>query len=274
MKENGGFYNSLKEDNEEDAINQLAGHELSHQWWGTSQLSPQFREGGWVLTETLAKYTELMIFKNEHGEDKMKGIVRHHIDQYLANRSFSHEMPLYKTTFETPHIAYNKGLVVMYQLYRLIGEKNINIALNAFLSQHRHPRPAPVSTDLLREIYKVSPPQSHTGIDEIFKKIVTYDAKITQADTKPTPGLYEVTFEASSFKYEENGQGKRVRLYADDIEIGLFAQDGRKVIHSFRLTNNRVKGRLIVNFRPARIVIDPLLKQTDIFPEDNERILN
>src|SRR6185437_12447740 len=34
MKEDGGFFNNVSNVAQQDVINELAGHELSHQWWG------------------------------------------------------------------------------------------------------------------------------------------------------------------------------------------------------------------------------------------------
>ncbi|HMJ47746.1 MAG TPA: M1 family aminopeptidase, partial [Ferruginibacter sp.] len=271
MKENGGFYNLLEKGNEEDAINQLAGHELSHQWWGNSQISPEYREGGWILTETLAKYTELMIFKNEHGTERMLDIIRQHIDLYLASRSFSKETPLYKTTFETPHIAYNKGMVVMYQLYKLIGEENMNKALHELLLHHRYPNRPPLSTDLLNEIYKASPVAAYGLIDEYFKKIIIYDSRIESVQLEKADGNYEISFEASVKKYSEDGMGKRAGLNAREMEAGILLEDGRQVIGTFRVTGGKMKGTFRVKTKPLKIIIDPSLKTIDAFIKDNER---
>ena len=58
-------------------INELAGHELSHLWWGNSQISPDNREGDIMLTETLAMYTELMLLKKMYGKQKSRRKCKH-----------------------------------------------------------------------------------------------------------------------------------------------------------------------------------------------------
>jgi ABC-2 type transport system permease protein len=272
MKENGGFYNMLSKGNEEDAINQLAGHELSHQWWGTAQIVPQIKEGSWILTETLAKYTELMIFKNEHGNEAMREVIRHHIDLYLANRSFSKETPLYKTTFETPHLAYNKGMVVMYQLYLLLGEKTVNLALHNFYLHNKYPNPAPVSNDFLNELYASAPSNYHARIDELFKQIITFDSKITLAHQVQKDGLYEITFEASVNKFREV-DGQQLRMEVDSMQAGVLLQDGRLLTGNFKISEGKLRGRFITSTKAAKIAIDPLLTTIDTFLKDNERSL-
>ncbi len=73
------FHLNLSQSEGQGVINELAGHELSHQWWGhNAQMSPAYREGSGILIETLAQYTQLMLFKNEYGQTKMLEMVRLH----------------------------------------------------------------------------------------------------------------------------------------------------------------------------------------------------
>jgi aminopeptidase N len=67
MTEDMAFHANIKADKQQDLINELAGHELAHMWWGNSQLAPAGREGDVLLTEALAQYTELMLVKKMHG---------------------------------------------------------------------------------------------------------------------------------------------------------------------------------------------------------------
>lgn len=273
MKENAGFYNRLEKGNEEDAINQLAGHELSHQWWGTTQIDPEHREGGWILTETLAKYTELMMYQKSHGLQPALNIVRQHIDLYLSNRSFSEETPLYKTTYETPHLPYNKGLVVMYQLRQLVGEAAVNAALRSLLAQHAFPKVPPTSQDLINSFYKQSPDSLHGGIDELFKEIILYDSKIEEANCKLLKGNdYELDVIAKIEKYREDGNGRRTKMPAGTVmELGIWYEDGRLEIIDFPVENGILHGKRILKKKPVKVVIDPLLKMIDSFLKDNDR---
>lgn len=274
MKENGGFYNNLAKGSQEDIINQLAGHELSHEWFGSDMFVAAYKEGGWILTETIAKYVELMLYRKAHGMQASLDIIREHIDQYLSNRSFSQELPLYRTTFQTPHLPYNKGTVVMHQLELLIGEVAVNKALHSFLAKHAFPARQPGSKDLLDEIYASAPIQYHAKIDELFKQVVIYDLKMNDAAYIAKGKSYEVNFDASVNKYTEDGFGKKMNAAADSaIDIGVYTADGKLHIQSFNIKNNKVTGKLLLNEKPARIVIDPYLKTMDSFLKDNEKVL-
>ena len=159
---------NLEADKQQDIINELAGHELSHQWWGNAQLKPDTREGSGVLTETLAQYTEMMLYKNAHGIEKLEEIAALHKEIYESGKAFSGEESLYKSNPENSNVIYNKGLVKMYELYQLIGEEKINIALKSLLEKHKFPMQPPVISDLISELKSATDPAHHRGIEIIF----------------------------------------------------------------------------------------------------------
>lgn len=276
MKENFGFYSDISRGDKEDVINQLAGHELSHQWWGNDQISPQIKEGGAVLTETLAQYTELMLYEKRHGRNRALETVKVHLDLYLSSRSFDLEAPLYKITYDTPHLQYNKGMVIMHQLRFLIGESNVNKALKALILNHAYPKPAPDTRDLISEIYKVSPIALHPKIDEMFKEIITYSAKVESVSRRQLPDKkYEVAFDISCAKFKEDSKGERKSIPNDaTIDIGVYDESGKLTVMAFPIQNNWVKSKMIVSGRPNSIVIDPDLKNIDTFLKDNEKEIN
>ncbi|MBP7556733.1 MAG: hypothetical protein KA821_10735 [Chitinophagaceae bacterium] len=170
MTENMVFHSNIKADKQQDVINELAGHELSHLWWGNNQINPDDRDGSAMLTETLAMYTEMMLLKKMHGKEKMLDRIKMHLDIYSFSKGFSIEQPLYKVQPGETHISYSKGAVVMYLLSELIGEQKVNEVLRSFIEKHKYPNPKPVSTDFLDELYRLTPPLVHAKIDTLFKK--------------------------------------------------------------------------------------------------------
>jgi len=169
MPENMIFHANINADKKQDVINELAGHELSHLWWGNSQINPDEREGAVMLTETLAMYTEMMLYKKMHGEAKMKERLKIHQQIYDSKKGLSENQPLYKVTTENTHISYSKGAVAMVKLSELLGENKVNMALKNFLENNRYPK-KPRSVDLLNEFYKIAPNKKNE-IDRLFKKI-------------------------------------------------------------------------------------------------------
>lgn len=171
MTEQMAFHCNINADRKQDVINELAGHELAHLWWGNnSQLNPDDREGGIMLSETLAMYTELMLLKKMYGNKKAEESVAMHQGMYESGRGFYGDMPLIKVTGEKIHISYSKGAVAMYRLSELIGEAKVNMALKNFLAKYKYPGMKPIATDFLEEVYKVADKKKHKEIREFFEK--------------------------------------------------------------------------------------------------------
>lgn len=167
MPEDMIFHSNIHADQRQDVINELAGHELSHLWWGNSGINPDDREGAVMLTETLAMYTEMMLYQKMHGKAKMLERIKMHQQIYDAAKGFSENQPLYKVTADNTHISYSKGAVAMVKLSELIGEEKVNLALRNFLNHNAYPK-KPSALDLLAEFYHVSP-ERRNEIDKLFK---------------------------------------------------------------------------------------------------------
>ncbi|GAO41677.1 ABC transporter permease/M1 family aminopeptidase [Flavihumibacter petaseus] len=168
MTENMIFHANIHADRQQDVINELAGHELSHLWWGNNQISPDDREGAQMLTESLAMYTEMMLYKKMYGRSRMLERVQLHRQIYESERGFIPERPLYRVTGSDAHIYYSKGAVVLVTLSDIIGESKLNLALRNFLHKHRYPFSRPVSTDLISAILDVTPPAAHQKVTDLF----------------------------------------------------------------------------------------------------------
>lgn len=168
MNESMAFHANLSKDKQQDVINELSGHELSHMWWGNSQINPDDREGDVMLTETLAMYTELMLIKKMYGKQKVEESVAMHQDIFEIEKGFSGDAPLIKVPNNLTHVAYSKGAVAMYKLSELIGEEKVNLALKNFLTKHKYPASKPISIDFLKEVYKIADKKHLKAISKLF----------------------------------------------------------------------------------------------------------
>ncbi|MDR3022634.1 M1 family aminopeptidase [Chryseobacterium sp.] len=189
MPEDMIFHANIQADKKQDVINELAGHELSHLWWGNSQINPDNREGAVMLTETLAMYTEMMLYKKMHGREKMMERIKVHEQIYNNEKGLSENVPIYRATGDIPHISYSKGAAAMVELSNLIGEENVNTALKSFLNNNQYPK-KPSSPDLINEFYKVTPdPSTRKQIDRLFKTTenVAFTSSLKNASTKIKP---------------------------------------------------------------------------------------
>lgn len=274
MTEDMVFHANIKADKQQDVINELAGHELSHQWWGNAQLAPDFdREGSAFLTETLAMYTELMLVKKMYGQHRVAEVVNIHRNIYLSERGFADEQPLYKALPGNTHLNYSKGVVVMYQLSERIGEAAINKALKSLLTKHAYPAPTPISTDFLNELFLASDPSDHKKINELFTQIVLHDLKLLHTAVTKKGSQYEVTIEISGKTFVEDGKGhgsERALNEAVDLEFSF--ANGKKQRMSLLVTD-RLKTTILLIEKPVRVVIDPSVNFMETETSDNERKL-
>ncbi|MEC8832730.1 MAG: M1 family aminopeptidase [Bacteroidota bacterium] len=168
MTENMTFNANLNAGDNQDVVNELAGHEVAHFWWGTNQIAPDYREGYSMLTESLAMYTEMMVYKKMYGKDKMMERVAIHQQIYQAEKGLHKEKPLLKMAPGDNYLAYSKGAIVFVELSELIGENQLNKALRNFLEKNIYPRTKPVATDVLNEIFNVTDTSHHQKIKSMF----------------------------------------------------------------------------------------------------------
>lgn len=261
MTENMVFNANLGVDRKQDVINELAGHELSHLWWGNSQISPEEREGNVMLTETLAMYTELMLVKGMYGKERMLENVRLHLGMYLDERGYTEEQPLFKALPANTHLSYSKSLVVMYQLSEMIGEEKLNHALRNFLQQHAYPHAKPVSTDFINQLYAVTDSLSHPKIDDLFKKITLYDFAVKNTIVKEVNTKYELSINGAANKYYEDGNGKQVKAsFNDTVAIAILFRSGKKVILTMPIIKNQLAGKVLLDEPPTMLLVDPDIK--------------
>jgi ABC-2 type transport system permease protein len=272
MTEDMVFHTNIKADRQQDLINELAGHELAHLWWGTNQIFPDERPGAIMLTETLAMYTEMMLVKRMHGQKRLLENISMHRGLYLDERGYATEHPLYLVGPEERHVGYSKGLLAMYQLSRLIGEERLNLALKNFLVNNAYPNPEPLSTDLLKEIYAVSEPSLHPKLDDLFKKITLYNARINGATIVNAGKGYKLSVEALVEKFYEDGNGKRSAApFSEPVTLSIEFKDGTVQYIRLPVENGKIKKDIIVDKAPASIEIDPLIELINIADEGERR---
>ncbi len=169
VTENMTFNANLNVADNQDVVNELAGHEIAHFWWGTNQIVPDYREGYSMLTESLAMYTEMMIYKKMYGKEKMRERLAIHQQIYDTEKGLHEKKSLLKVAPGDTYLAYSKGAIVFVELSELIGEHQLNRALKSFLYKNRYPNARPNATDLLKEILEMSSKSHHTRIKSLFE---------------------------------------------------------------------------------------------------------
>jgi ABC-2 type transport system permease protein len=273
INEDFGFQNKIERDPQRDILNEQVSHELSHTWWGNALIDPEYQQGSKMLTETLAMYTELMLYKKAYGVDNILSRVEVHKDIYLVERGFAGEEPLYISDPDKAFLCYDKGMVVMYQLYLLLGETRINQALRSFLNKYAYPNQPPTTLDLLNEFYAVSNDTQRTKIDELFKQVITYDLRINKANVSTDKsGGYGLTIDLTLEKYKEDGLGNKVKIpFREPVELEVEFEGGKIQTIKFNYTNS--SKYLVFKQKPVRVTIDPFMKFLDVNMENNLKTL-
>lgn len=149
-----------------DLVARRVAHEVAHQWWG-HQLIAANRPGALVLTESLAKYTELLILEQLHGREPVRQLLDYERDRYLAGRAGAEERerPL-MTVLDQPYVYYSKGALVFYAIRNLLGERALNTALRRLATTNNA-----TTTDLLAQLRAVSTDAQYTRIDGWFRSV-------------------------------------------------------------------------------------------------------
>jgi len=269
FSENRTFLVDARDANRPDLVTRRVAHEVAHQWWGY-QLEPQSRGGATTLTESLAKYTELMVLERLRGRDQVRQLLGIELDRYLAGRSRDeqHERTL-ANAGDQQYLYYSKGALVFYAVRDLIGEDALNLALHRLLDENRGSATA-TTLDLLRQLRKVSTPAQFALIDEWFEKIALYDFKVDAADVKALPdGRFRVVAHITAAKREaaENGVEHDVPL-DESIDVALDSTTQRVHMHSGA---NEIT--FVTNRKPTFVVADPDLLRIDRNRADNTKRL-
>lgn len=257
-------------------------HEVAHQWWG-HMLTPKNVDGGGLITEGLTKYTEAVIMEKYYGKKAIWQLSKSAITRYFTGRSYATdpEPPLYIEEGQS-YLLYGKSYVSLIALKGLIGEQNMNEALRRLIANYKNEKESKVtSAELLNEFYAVTPEKYHILIDDWFKRIITYDLKIENAEVAVLDtGKYEVTIEVSAKRFETKENGEAVAISIDEpIQIGMFSkepstidnQDAILYLKPHQINTSQMQFKLIVDKIPKYISIDPFGTRLDANNVDNTK---
>ncbi|MDP9192825.1 MAG: ABC transporter permease subunit, partial [Acidobacteriota bacterium] len=275
LSESMGFNARL---NGEEAIDYpfyVTAHEVAHQWWG-QQLVGANVQGVGMLHETLAQYSALMVMEAELGRQKMRGVLEYERDWYLRGRAGERgvEAPLALAGGQD-YVYYHKGALAMYALRDAVGEVRLNQALSRYLSRAAFAEPPYTTTrELLEEIRPAVPAGWEHMVADLFETITIFNIKVAAAtSTERADGTFLVRVELEAHKLRADGTGAEREIPIDDwIDIAVVGEEGGTLLlERRRIRVSPVALEIVVNQRPARILIDPYSKLIDRDRGDNAR---
>lgn len=260
-------------------------HEFAHQYWG-DYLEPHYIAGAPMVTETLAKYTELVMLNDIYGETAAFDLVNQSLDFYLKVRPYMNdiEQPLYTMGYDS-HLFYGKGQHSMYALLDILGEDKINQALKQLLTDKGYPYKA-TTLDVLAALNQQATNEQAKQIDDLFKRVVFHNFKLHEAKShrasEEANSKFITTIDVSTLKFELDSKTNDEHQTPIDEYIELALYDGYPryddsnalIIEKVKFNKDRSEVTLYSNKQPTHVQIDPKLRRIDRNLSDNVIAIN
>lgn len=271
LSETRGLLIDARDPRRLDLVYRRVAHEVAHQWWGYT-ISPAAVPGATTITESLTKYSELLILERAHGRGAVRQSLTFELDRYLSGRTgetSGAEPPLARAGGQA-YLYYPKGAIVMYAIRDLIGEEALNGALRAFFREQGGPRHYPTVAHLMEKILAAAPPQHHAQIEEWMNDVVLYDLKLESAAARRLPdGRYEVKLRTSGTKQREGGAALPMR---ESVAVGVFSADETPLyLAKHPLQEQTREITVVVAKEPLFAAVDPYVTRIDRNRLDNEK---
>ncbi len=250
------------DDTKVEYVFRVTAHEVGHQWWA-HQVIGAYVEGQFILTETMAQYSALMVIKKEYAQKKIDDYIKLKMDEYLRGRAREREeeVPLIRSNLDVPYINYEKSIVIMNALQDYIGENNLNRALQKFIQKYAFDEPPYVTAhEFLRYLKEATPSDLLYIITDMFETITLYENRALRATYRELEnGRYRVDLQFEAQKFRADGIGRETSIDMNDyITFGIFGAEN-EVLYSDKHWIRSGQGELsfVVDKKPEKAGIDP-----------------
>ena len=142
-------------------------HETAHQWFGHDIGNGVMADSAF-LTESLAKYIELVMIEQHYGIDAMQALVEYERRRFqqAVRRSTSHSSAIVDAT-DAANL-YSRATLVFAILRQRLGDERICHALRQLWQQHAYPNTPATSMDFVRLLQTTAPPEQQQLITELL----------------------------------------------------------------------------------------------------------
>ncbi len=262
------------DDSKVEYVFRVTAHEVGHQWWA-HQVIGAYVEGQFILTETMAQYSALMVIKKEYDQKKIDDYIKIKMDEYLRGRAREREeeVPLIRSNLDVPYVNYEKSIVVMNALQDYIGEDNLNRALQTFIQKYAFQGPPYVTADeFLRYLREATPNDLQYIITDMFETITLYENRALQATYQEMENgkyLVKLKFEAQKFRADGTGRETPIEMN-DSILFGIYGPEDEVLYRNKQWVHSGENElTFVVDKSPKKAGIDPHYFLIDKNTDDN-----
>lgn len=171
-----GFVLDIDDSSDVDMAFYITAHEVAHQWFGMQIEAANVKGRNFVL-ESLAQYGALMVLKANFSEEKLTQFLEFQQEAYDNKRKRAIAEPSLALVEDEDFVYYNKGIIAMFKLQKLLGEEEVNLALQRFIADWDSYKGAlrkktnryPTSKDLLYYFKEVASTELHPQITSLFE---------------------------------------------------------------------------------------------------------
>ncbi len=262
-----------------DFVSAVVAHEVGHQWWGGSQLTPAYVEGAPLLIESVAWYTAMGVMEEGYGIEQQRQLLSYMQETYETPRSPA-AVPLLRVASDW-YLSYRKGPFALYALSRYIGKEQVNLALRRLFEKHRSGKPPlPTSLDLYRELQVVTPDSHQYLLRDLFETNTLWELKTERATAEQIKAdTWQVALDVEARKVVVDEKGLETEVPMNDwVEIGVFAPvvEGEKVgkplyLQMHRISSGKQTITVMVPTKPEHGGIDPRYLLIDLRTNNNVR---
>jgi ABC-type transport system involved in multi-copper enzyme maturation permease subunit len=278
--EGSSRFNPDDDPREFDFVSAVVAHEVAHQWWGGSQLTPAYVEGAPLLSESLAWYSVMGVINQARGHDQQNRFLGFMRETYETPRSRAAD-PLLRASGW--FLGYRKGPLALHALSEYIGEERVTLALRRMLEKHGSGEPPlPTSLDLYRELQAVTPDSHQYLLHDLFETNTFWELKTEQATAVQIKAdTWQVTLDVEARKVAVDEKGVETEVPMNDwVEIGFFApaekgeEAGKPLYLQMHRINSGIQTITVeMPTKPERAGIDPRYLLIDVKTDNNVRKL-
>ncbi len=256
-------------------------HELAHMWWA-DRISGAQIQGRWMLTESMAEYCRLMLFKEYYSPIYANQIARGLHNGYLNGRKAEDEAEVPAMYTENHAYLRGKGPLVMYALQDILGKEKLHHALRRFLQDYSfRTSPPPTSRDVVNALRDEAGPEYQQLITDLFERIVLYDLQADAAEARKISDGFETTIEITARQFEADAHGKETEESLDTwFDVALFPETDEPLegvaplsISKHLLHSGKQTLTIRTLSKPGIVALDPFHKMIDRRPENNSHVV-